>query len=73
MAAPGALVVLVALSTLTSSATPAGPRVQPALHLPRLAIQAPATVPAAASPQFKRDDLARQAPVDDVDITGPVN
>jgi hypothetical protein len=73
MAAPGALAVLVALSTLTSAATPAGKQVEMALHMPKLAIQAPATVPAAASPQLRRDDLTKQAPVDDVDITGPMN
>ncbi|WP_413990404.1 hypothetical protein ACMDCR_31545 [Labrys okinawensis] len=73
MAASGALAVLVALSTVTSAATPAGRQVEPALHLPKLSIHAPATVPAAASPQFGRDGLAKQAPVDDVDITGPVN
>ncbi len=72
MAAPGALAVLVALSTMTSAATPAG-RAEVTLHLPKLAIHAPATVPAAASPQLGRNDLARQAPVDDVDVTGPVN
>jgi hypothetical protein len=73
MAAPGALAVLVALSTMTSAAMPASRAIEPALHLPKLAIQAPATIPAAASPQFKRDDLGGKAPVDDVDITGPVN
>lgn len=73
MATTGALAMLVALSTVTSAATPAGPRAEPVLHLPKLSIQAPATVPAAASPQLKRDDLSRRAPVEDVDITGPVN
>jgi hypothetical protein len=43
------------------------------LHLPKLSIQAPATIPAAPSPRLRRDDLARQAPADDVDITGPAN
>ncbi len=73
MAAPGALALLVALSTVTSAATPAGRQVETALHLPKLSIQAPATVPAAASPQVQRNDLGRLAPMDDVDITGPVN
>jgi hypothetical protein len=73
MAAPGALAVLVALSTMTSAATPAGRAIEPAFHMPKLAIQAPATIPAAASPQLKRDDLGGKAPADDVDITGPVN
>jgi hypothetical protein len=73
MAAPGALAMLVALSTAASVATPAGHSAEPVRQLPQLAIHAPATVPAAASPQLQRDDLARRAPVDDVDITGPVN
>ena len=45
MAAPGALAVLVALSTMTSAVTPAG-QVETALHLPKLDLHAPATVPA---------------------------
>ena len=72
MAAPGAVAIVVAFSTATSFATPAG-KVEPTLQMPRLAIHAPATVPAAASPQLKRDDLIRKGPVEDVDVTGPVN
>lgn len=71
MAAPTAAAVLVALSTMTSAATPVG-RADNSFELPKLTLHAPATVPAAASPQLGRDDLAKQPPIEDVDVTGPV-
>ncbi len=74
MAAPGALAVLLALSTLSPATMPMG-QVTPrhdetALHFPQLTLHAPATVPSAASPQLQRDQAASGP---DVDITGPVN
>ena len=72
MAAPGALAVLVALSTMTSALTPAG-QVETALHLPRLDLHAPATVPAAASPHLQQNRVTTTAPQVDVDVTGPSN
>lgn len=71
MAAPSAVAVLVALSTMTSAAAPIG-RVDSNLELPKLTLHAPATVPAAASPRLDRNALGRQPPVEDVDVTGPV-
>jgi len=70
MAAPGAYAVLVALTTLASStaAVPAD-SVKTAVHLPRIILHAPATVPAAASPRLPRDQAADTGP--DVDVTGP--
>ncbi len=68
MAAPSAVAVLVALSTMTSAPAPIG-HVDSNFELPKLTLHAPATVPAAASPRLERD---RQPPVEDVDITGPV-
>ena len=69
MAASGAYAVLVALSTL-ATASPAD-RVETALHLPKLTLQVPATVPAAASPRLQPRRSAE--PEADVDITGPTH
>jgi hypothetical protein len=70
MVAPCACAMLVALSTMTSAVSSAD-HVEMALHLPKLTLQVPATVPAAASPRLQQDRSAD--PEADVDITGPTH
>jgi hypothetical protein len=71
MAAPGAYAVLVALSTLASAAAMPVDTAQTALHLPKLALQVPATVPATTPPHLRQERRADPEP--DVDITGPTH